>query len=681
MRFFKLTILLALALIFSSACSIISLTNRATQGAQPGTEPTQAPAQEPPPAATCVPQRVETCFTASPDEPIEILGEIPYTSPFFLNTISQPFVLLEDEAGFVRRDKEFIFPLESQTLGPVKIEGDGKLSFTLSLPSAPNATQVDVDNNGKDDLGVQVFAVAYWSNIWGDPFLEERDGTGWSTAYTSVIVDPEQDNEIIGGTLLVWSPDENQGFPSGFGADGKLFTEDDPIAPVPAGYSLVDLKSEPFRVYKERQPNLTLEEGAGAVKDFSKLGYGAAFHELFQRASVEYPFTAEKDLDWAALEKDFQPRFDRVTNNQQFYRTLRDFAFSIPDGHVNLTLDRDVFFEDYGGGLGLVLKRLSDGRVIAAEVLPNNPAEQARILPGAEMRSWNGETLDAALKKVIPGFGPYSTEHTRQQAQVSFLTRMPPQSTVQISFQNPDSAQPQTKSLNAVVEYDSLFRTIPSFTADPVELPLYGEIMEGSGLGYIRINTFSDDYNLMASMWDRTIKNLIDNDVPGLVIDLRVNSGGSLGLAMDFAGYFFDREAVLYENHYYNENTGKFEPTGYPTRIRPAPLHYKGPIAVLVSSDCVSACEGFAYAMQHDQRSVVVGHYPTAGAFGEVGLGQYSLPGDFKMQFPTGRPVSPDGKVVIEGVGITPEIVVPVTLESALGQIDAVLEAAIKALR
>ena len=681
MRFFKLTILLALALIFSSACSIISLTNRATQGAQPGTEPTQAPAQEPPPAATCVPQRVETCFTASPDEPIEILGEIPYTSPFFLNTISQPFVLLEDEAGFVRRDKEFIFPLESQTLGPVKIEGDGKLSFTLSLPSAPNATQVDVDNNGKDDLGVQVFAVAYWSNIWGDPFLEERDGTGWSTAYTSVIVDPEQDNEIIGGTLLVWSPDENQGFPSGFGADGKLFTEDDPIAPVPAGYSLVDLKSEPFRVYKERQPNLTLEEGAGAVKDFSKLGYGAAFHELFQRASVEYPFTVEKGIDWAALEKDFQPRFDRVTNNQQFYRTLRDFAFSIPDGHVNLTLDRDVFFEDYGGGLGLVLKRLSDGRVIAAEVLPNNPAEQAGILPGAEMRSWNGETLDAALKKVIPGFGPYSTEHTRQQAQVSFLTRMPPQSTVQISFQNPDSAQPQTKSLNAVVEYDSLFRTIPSFTADPVELPLYGEIMEGSGLGYIRINTFSDDYNLMASMWDRTIKNLIDNDVPGLVIDLRVNSGGSLGLAMDFAGYFFDREAVLYENHYYNENTGKFEPTGYPTRIRPAPLHYKGPIAVLVSSDCVSACEGFAYAMQHDQRSVVVGHYPTAGAFGEVGLGQYSLPGDFKMQFPTGRPVSPDGKVVIEGVGITPEIVVPVTLESALGQIDAVLEAAIKALR
>lgn len=679
MKLFKLAILLALALIVSSACALFNL---AGGGAPTGAEQTQAVSTQKPQAeATCVPQGVEPCFTASPDEPVEISGDIPYTSPFFMNTISQPFVLLEDQAGFIRRDREFVFKLESQTLGPVTIGQDDKLTYNLALPSVPNGTQVDVDNNGKDDLGVQVFAVAYWSNIWGDPFLEERDGTGWSTAYTSTIVDPEQDNEIIGGTLVVWAPDEHQGFPSGFGPDGKLFTADDPVEPIAAGYNLVDLNSKPFRFYKEPRPELTLEEGAGAVKDFSNLGYGEAFHELFKRVSVEYPFTAEKGIDWPALEKEFQPRFDRVSSDQQFYRTMRDFAFKIPDGHVNLSLDRDVFYDDYGGGLGLVLKRLSDGKVIAAEVLPGQPAEKAGILPGAEIRSWNGETLDAALKKVVPGFGPYSTEHTLQQAQVSFLTRMPPQSTVQVSFKNPDSAQEQTKSLNAAVEYDSLFRTIPSFNADPVELPLYGEIMEESGLGYIRINTFSDDYNLMASMWDRYIKNLIDNDVRGLVIDLRVNSGGSLGLAMNFAGYFFDRETILYENQYYNENTGKFEPNGYPTRIQPAPLHFKGPVAVLVSSDCVSACEGFAYAMQHDQRSVIVGHYPTAGAFGEVGLGQYALPGGFKMQFPTGRPVSPDGKVVIEGVGIAPKIGVPVTLESALGQVDAVLEAAVKALK
>ncbi len=125
---------------------------------------------------------------------------------------------------------------------------------------------------------------------------------------------------------------------------------------------------------------------------------------------------------------------------------------------------------------------------------------------------------------------------------------------------------------------------------------------------------------------------------------------------------------------------GDFEPTGYPTRIQPAPLFYKGPIAVLVSSDCISACEGFAYAMQYDDRSIVIGHYPTAGAFGEVGLGQYKLPGDFTMQFPTGRPVAPNGELVIEGTGVLLDKTVPVTLESSLGQIDAVLESAIAEL-
>jgi hypothetical protein len=36
----------------------------------------------------------------------------------------------------------------------------------------------DVDNDGETDAGVMVFAVAYWSNTFGDPYLEERDHMG-----------------------------------------------------------------------------------------------------------------------------------------------------------------------------------------------------------------------------------------------------------------------------------------------------------------------------------------------------------------------------------------------------------------------------------------------------------------------------------------------------------------------
>ena len=126
--------------------------------------------------------------------------------------------------------------------------------------------------------------------------------------------------------------------------------------------------------------------------------------------------------------------------------------------------------------------------------------------------------------------------------------------------------------------------------------------------------------------------------------------------------------------------TGKFEYQDQPVEIKPAPSQYSGPIAVLVGPECASACELFSYALQHDGRSVVVGNFSSAGAAGEVLRGQYKLPGGLSMQFPTGRPETLDGKVPIEGVGVIPDIKVPVTEKSALGEEDGVLQAAIQAL-
>jgi C-terminal processing protease CtpA/Prc len=56
------------------------------------------------------------------------------------------------------------------------------------------------------------------------------------------------------------------------------------------------------------------------------------------------------------------------------------------------------------------------------------------------------------------------------------------------------------------------------------------------------------------------------------------------------------------------------------------------------------------------------------------------MPGDLSLQFPTGRPETPDGDLLIEGVGVVPDILVPVTYDSVMGTTDAVLQAAIQAL-
>ncbi len=619
--------------------------------------------------------------TANPNEPVFISGKIPFTSPFFLDSIAEPFVLLEDQAGFIQRNREFQFPLNGQAIGPVELVGDNELSYTLALPAVPQGTMVDVDNNGATDSGVQIFAVAYWSNTWGGPFLERRDGTGWSTAYSSTIVDPERDDEISGGTLVVWAPDGAQSFPMGFGDDGLLFTSDDPTAPIPSGYNIVDLNQEPFRIYKEAQPRIDLIEGEVAVNDYSNMGPADAFDALFEKVSREYPFTQEKGVDWNALYDEFMPRAASARNSDDFYRVIRDFTYAIPDAHVGASFNANVFLQEQGGSFGIVLAELSDGSVIVTEVLPDLPGAQAGIEIGAGILSWDGKPVSEALSETVAYFGPYSTEHARRLGQLIFLPRVPPDTRVTVAFQNPGDPQPQEIEMQAVVEYDSLFRAMPALNQDELLLPLEGEVLDDSGLGYIQITTFSADYNLMAQLWEHFIQGLIDNETPGLIIDLRVNGGGNGGLANDFAGYLFDMEFDYARRSYYSEFSGTFEYLDLPSRIKPGPLYYDKPVALLIGPDCVSACEGFAYALTHNGRSIVVGHFPTAGAYGEVGRGQYELPGDLSMQFPTGRAETPDGQLLLEGVGLVPDILVPVTADSALGYTDTVLEAAIQALQ
>lgn len=80
-----------------------------------------------------------------------------------------------------------------------------------------------------------------------DPFIgpEEIGTFGYSSLKFSV-----GDYNIIGGSLP-WSTRINL-FPTGMGPDGIFFTEDDPLGPIPAGWSVASLDSDPFTV--ERKP-------------------------------------------------------------------------------------------------------------------------------------------------------------------------------------------------------------------------------------------------------------------------------------------------------------------------------------------------------------------------------------------------------------------------------------------
>ena len=365
--------------------------------------------------------------------------------------------------GLSNAIKNSPFTLPSQTIGPVILDQDKKLTYSLALPEVPQATQVDVDNNGKTDPGVQIFQAAYWSNTWGGPFLEERDGKGWSTAYSSAITDPEKQDEIVGGILIVWAPDDKEGFPTGFGPDGKLFTADDPTAAIPAGYSLVDL--EPRAV-----PNLQRGQSEAHLERRRRGSEGLFLDELFRvplrrssrRSRWNIPSRKKKGSIGMPYTSKASPISTKPARPGDFYIALRDFVNQIPDEHISVTLDRNVFYNNYGGGFGLVLTLLSDQSIVVSEVLPGMPGDSAGIQRGAQILTWNGMPVMEAVKKVDSGFSPYSADHTRLLGQVAFLTRVPPDTKVEVKFKNP-GGQEKTVTLQAASEYELAVQDYPQF--------------------------------------------------------------------------------------------------------------------------------------------------------------------------------------------------------------------------
>lgn len=656
---------------------------------EPATDPTAEPVEEPEepeaPAETDQPDNLAPIVN---DEggPVSITGVVSYTNPFFTLGIAAPVIILEDQSGFVDRDEDYVFPIESQTLGQITSDFfTSPFSYSIALPIQPLGGFRDVDNDGEEDPGVQVSAIAYWNNIFGDPFLEIRDqggGAGWSGAYASTKLseEVELEREIVGGQLIVFAPDDQQGFPAGFGEDRMLFTEDDPIVILPQGYTLVNLDTDPFTFDRSRNPRIDLYEPDGAaLVDYSEESYTDAFNNLVDQLINEYAFTEYKNIDWEALRAQYAPLMADADANEDadlYLRTLRDFAWSIPDGHISGPFLGDEFRQNVLGGIGMAIRELDNGRILTVFILENGPAAEAGIEERAEIISINGVPITEHVTNTTNFFGPYSTTHTERLDKLWLSTRFPIGTEVEVTFQNPGGTE-QTVTLEASSELDSYFYWLEDDDRDGFELPVEYELLE-EGIGYVQIFSFSDDDQLTITLWERMIESMKENEVTELIIDMRTNGGGRGFLANTMAAHFFDEELVLGSSSFYDDERGEFyaDPDSETTFLLPdEELIYNGRIAILVSPDCASACEFFSYYMTLQDRATIIGHYPTAGLGGSID--RVAMPEDEEFTFTQGRAVDPDGNIHIEGIGVVPDIRVPVTEQAIFDQEDAVLQVAI----
>jgi len=619
--------------------------------------------------------------------PVSITGAVAYTNPYFTMGVAAPLVILEDQAGFVDRNERFLMPLASQTLGQITSDFfTSPFSYSIALPIEPQGTLRDVDQDEEEEMGVQIFAIAYWTNTFGDPFLEERDlyGGGWSTAYASTRVseDADTEREIVGGKFLLYAQDDTQGFPSGFGEDGLLFTTDDPIVTLPQGYTIVDMDTDPFTFDRSRNPVIDLIEPEGtALVDLSGESYPDAFNQFVDILAKEYAFTEYKEIDWEAKREEFLPLFQEAADNQDsqaYLRALRDFAWSIPDGHVSGPFLPDDFSFATAGGIGIAIRELDDSRVIANFVLAGSEAEAAGIAPGTEILAFNDIPIGAVVNDAVAWSGPFSTVHFERLQKLRYATRFSADvEKVAVTFLD-ESGEEITAELTVSSERASFNFSSFNVGRTGFELPVEYKFLPESGYAYVKINSFSDNDLLSIQLWERLMRTLNERDVPGLIIDMRQNSDGSGFLADQMAAYFFDEPFTLGNTGRYDKSRDEFyfDPRTEDVYYLPADeLRYGGEVAVLIGPNCNSACEFFTYDMTIDDRAAVVGQYPTAGLGGSVK--SILLPENEQFQYTGGRAVDVNGEIHIEGKGVPPTVAVPVNEETLLTTDDVILNTAV----
>lgn len=623
---------------------------------------------------------------------VRITGQVDYSYPYFTSGVAQPMVILEDQAGFVDRNEHFLMPVASQTIGQITSDFfTSPFTYSIALPIEPAGTYSDVDNDDTEDKGVQVFAIAYWDNTFGDPFLEERDlhGGGWSTAYASTRIseDIETEKEIVGGIFLVYAPDDEQGFPSGFGEDGLLFTEDDPIVTLPQGYTIVNMNAEPFTFDRSRNPVVDLIEPQGIAEvDYSDQSYPGAFNSLVDLLIKEYAFTEYKEIDWEAKRTEFLPRFQAAADaedSRDYQRALRDFGWSIPDGHVSGSFIREDFQQAIAGGLGIAIRETDEGKIIVNFVGEGSPAETAGITLGTEITAIDGVAISDAIDDAIAHSAPFSTDHFKRLQQMRYVVRFPIETEVALSWISADGVV--TETMKVISEYDSFRFSSFARGLTGFELPVDYRLLEAgdygeNDLGYVKLDSFSDNSLLTIQLWERMIRALNRYGVGGLIIDMRQNGGGSGFLADQMAAYFYHEPHVLGNTGYYEDDHGGFffDPDGSDRfYLPPEDLRYDGKVAVIVGPFCLSACEFFSYDMTIDDRSDIVGHYPTGGLGGSIK--SIKMPEDEYFTYTIGRAVDADGEIHIEGKGVALTVEVPVTAEVLLADEDddVLLDAAI----
>jgi len=265
------------------------------------------------------------------------------------------------------------------------------------------------------------------------------------------------------------------------------------------------------------------------------------------------------------------------------------------------------------GGLGIEIGE-EDGYIKIISPIDDSPAARAGIMPGDLIVEIDGRPVrDMSVNDAV--------ELLRGEIGTS------------ISLTLRRANEPEL--IDVTLERETITATsVRGFTMEP-------------GYAYLRIAQFRVNTGREVVNTLRELQAENDDELRGLILDLRNNPGGVLGASVDVADAFLSGGRVVYTDGRLRETDNDY----YASDDDPS----RGvPMVVLINAGSASAAEIVAGALQDHRRAVIMG----TQSFGK-GSVQTVLPlsNERALKLTTSLYYTPDGRS-IQAQGITPDIVV-----------------------
>lgn len=257
-------------------------------------------------------------------------------------------------------------------------------------------------------------------------------------------------------------------------------------------------------------------------------------------------------------------------------------------------------------GVGLSIATLNDGTITVIEVFDDSPAYKAGIKVGDIILKVDGESYEG-----------------KSGSDISNYVKNSGKDKVILTIKRDDKEEDITVNLSKV--------DIPYVSSELLE-------KDGKKIGYIDISLFSSNsYKQFKNKLDKLEKDNID----GLIIDVRDNSGGYLTSVTDICNLFLEKGKVIYQ---LEDSKGKVLKKDTTKEKR------SYDIVVLINGASASASEILASAIKESYGGEVVG----TNSFGKGTVQQTKKLLDGSMiKYTTQKWLTPDGNFINE-IGVTP---------------------------